>query len=81
MSKSISFPPVRLLLKVAERKGQTTQKSSPGSERMKELIGEVEQEAKESWDSTNLIFMRVLSGDIEVIGSGKKESSVSSSKG
>lgn len=52
------------------------------SQKMREVIGEENQEPIESWDGSQFIFMRVLSGDVEVVMSGKKgEGSTSTLKG
>lgn len=72
---------MRFLLSVAST-GEIPPILSECSQKMREVIGEENQEPIESWDGSRFILMRVFSGEVKVVMSGKKgEGSASTSKG
>ena len=76
----------RLLLSVANAsrvgdKGKAVAEGEQDDERIKQVTGEVGQGASESWEEDRFVFLRALSGEVDVRETKAGENAVADTKG
>lgn len=76
-----TFKAFRILLAVRPKLGDDSKALSTVSERMRSMVGEEQQAPVESWEEQRFIFMRALSGEVELRSGKKGQAEASSDKG